>query len=719
MHEICYVVIPNWNGIDLIEECLEALRKQTQSHKVIVVDNGSSDGSNDLVRTHYPEVRLIEFGDNAGFAGGVNRGIRPAIAEGADYIVLLNNDAVADSKWLERLVEHAKDRPDTGIITSKILSFDGSHIDSTGDFYTCWGFSYPRGRGEADLGQYDAPELQSVFAGSGGASLYRADMLKKIGLFDERFFAYFEDVDISFRAQLAGWKVRYEPTATVHHRISATSSRMPSNFTRYHTLKNFTYVYTKNMPGRLYVKNLPRFFAALWLMAANDLTRGKFATTLRASLTALAFTPAMVVSRVKIQRARKVPISYIDSMLEKRLPPIQRARLKTLPGVKLIPRRWLASRPKRIVIDAYQMRHAITGTDRQARNILRELQAMDQENEYIVVVNRDEPFVSDIITGANFRLYPVHFSRRASWIYIGLPLLLLRLRTDVFYSFHNLTAPGIAIRPTVASALDLIPFIYQKRYYQGFLDYWVRRPLVLGYMKNAARTATAFWTISEFTKHEMATFFDIPEERFHVAYMEADPVFKEVPSQEQVDELHKKLGVESGFVYTIGGAEPRKNNLMLIAAHRRLPQEIRKKHPLVIAGARWQGEDLTNAKDPHVILAGYVSDQMHAVLYHDAAVFVCASQYEGFGLPVLEAMASGTPVISSNATSLPEVMGEAGLLFDPSSEEQLYKALHKILQDDKLRAQLAKAGLERASQFSWKQPAKVIHDLILGAAEKI
>jgi GT2 family glycosyltransferase len=355
MKEICYVVIPNWNGIDLIEECLGALRRQTQKHAVIVVDNGSVDGSNQVVRDKFPEVELLEFPDNAGFDGGVNRGIRPALEQGARYIAVFNNDAVADPMWLEHLVTTMESDPRIGAVAPKILTHDGLRIDSTGDFYSVWGFPFPRGRNERDSGQYDSPEMREIFAVSGGASLYRATMLEQIGLFDERFFAYYEDTDIGFRGRLAGWNMVYEPKAIVHHYVGGTSSRIgdyakdesvrkpkplaeghdrPSAFARYHSVKNFAYVYTKNMPGRLYWKYLPLFWCSWFMMLVSDAKRGLIASNLKANFVALLHLPVMLASRWQIQRKRKVTISEIDRILYHQLPPLQRLRFQRVGFVK-------------------------------------------------------------------------------------------------------------------------------------------------------------------------------------------------------------------------------------------------------------------------------------------------------------------------------------------------------------------------------------------------
>src|SRR3989344_8539381 len=196
------VVIPNWNGAEELPACLDSLLAQTLKAEIIVVENGSSDSSKELLYGKYPQVTVIPLPSNTGFAGGVNAGLRYAAAAGHTYSALLNNDALADKNWLKNLVELMEANPRAGIVTSKMISDTGEYLDSTGDIYTIWGLPYPRGRREANLGKYD--DQKEVFGASGGASLYRHKTLRQIGLFVEDFFAYYEDVDLSFRAQLAG-----------------------------------------------------------------------------------------------------------------------------------------------------------------------------------------------------------------------------------------------------------------------------------------------------------------------------------------------------------------------------------------------------------------------------------------------------------------------------------------------------------------------------------
>jgi GT2 family glycosyltransferase len=321
------VVIPNWNGAHFLADCLASLAAQSSPARVIVVDNASTDSSAELVRSAFPEVTLLPLARNRGFAGAVNAGIAQALEDEVRYIALLNNDAVAEPDWLERLIATAEEHPEAGIVTSKLLREDRVHIDSTGDFYSTWGWAYPRGRDEVDRGQYDGPGLREVFCGSGGASLLRAAMLTQVGLFDEDYYAYLEDQDLGFRAQLMGWKARYEPSAVAYHRMMGTSATI-GNFGRYQAVRNCIYLYAKNLPAPLCFKYLPKFMVGLALMAANDVRRRRFRATAGAYLDAVRHLPAMLRKRQEIQSSRRVDVSYIDSILIHGLPPTQKTLLR-------------------------------------------------------------------------------------------------------------------------------------------------------------------------------------------------------------------------------------------------------------------------------------------------------------------------------------------------------------------------------------------------------
>lgn len=312
------IVIPSWNEKDALAHCLDSLLEQTRKAHIIVVENGSVDGSLQLLQEKYPQVEIIVHTKNLGFTGGVNAGIRRAIERKDDFVALFNNDAVADKNWLDKLAVEMEKNDNVGIATCTLMSIDEKHLDSTGDIYTVWGLPFPRGRGEAVSTTYD--KHRDIFGASGGASIFRVKMLEQIGIFDDDFFAYYEDVDISFRAQLAGWKVRFAPKAKAYHQIGATSGKI-KGFTTYQTMKNLPWVIWKDVPTSLLPKVLPRFclaYTAFWLSAVR---RGQGWSATRGWAKSLLLLPKKLGERRHIQRNRTVSVSYIWSIMEHDLPP--------------------------------------------------------------------------------------------------------------------------------------------------------------------------------------------------------------------------------------------------------------------------------------------------------------------------------------------------------------------------------------------------------------
>jgi len=312
------VVIPNWNGKKTIARCLDSLCDQSITSQIIVVENGSTDGSLEFIRKNYPDVKLIIHQKNLGFAAGVNAGIRQAIDSNFDFVALLNNDAVADKNWLQNLMKVIEQDNKIGIVTCKFIDINAKYLDSTGDQYTTWGLPYPRGREEPVSDKYD--NQTGVFAASGGASLYRISILRQIGLFDEDFFAYYEDVDISFRAQLAGWKVIYAPRAIAYHQIGATASKI-KGFTTYQTIKNLPMLLWKNVPVGLLATVVPRFYLAYFSFIFSALARGQIWPAFKGLFATIVLAPKTIIKRFRIQRSKKVSTQYIRSMMTAGLPP--------------------------------------------------------------------------------------------------------------------------------------------------------------------------------------------------------------------------------------------------------------------------------------------------------------------------------------------------------------------------------------------------------------
>lgn len=312
------VIIPNWNGREDLPACLDSLRGQSVPVDVVVVENGSTDGSLEMLRASYPEVTVLVQPINLGFAGGVNVGLRYAMHRGHSFVALLNNDAVAAPTWMEELLAEMERDDGVGMVASFFVTIDGERIDSTGECYSSWGLPFPRGRGEPRSDAY--AELVDVFGASGGSTLYRCDMLRDVGLFDEDFFAYFEDVDLSWRAQLRGWRVRLAPRAVAYHRIGATSDRIPG-FTTYQTLKNLPWVLIKDVPRGLLPTVAPRLALAYALTFWRAVLGGQTGVAVKGAAVAAAKTPRKLRQRREIQRSRRIGDAAVRSLLTWDLPP--------------------------------------------------------------------------------------------------------------------------------------------------------------------------------------------------------------------------------------------------------------------------------------------------------------------------------------------------------------------------------------------------------------
>lgn len=316
------VVIPNLNGGTALLEAVRSLVEQSLPAHIIVVDNASTDDSLAQLGRTYPAVEIIRNPINRGYAGGVNPGLRRAIELGAEFATVFNDDAIADKHWLKQLVGHLQAHPKIGAAAPKVLAADRERLDSTGDYYTVWGLPYPRGRREYDTHKYDTET--DIFAASGAASLYRVSALQKVGLFDEDFFAYYEDVDLSFRLQLAGWQVAYVPTALVYHHIGMTSARI-KGFTTHQTLKNLPLLWIKNVPRPYLWRTGWRLALAQTLFFGRAVTHGQGWPALKGAGLALVLLIKKLPERQRIQRSKKVSDSHIWQLLVHDLPPNARA----------------------------------------------------------------------------------------------------------------------------------------------------------------------------------------------------------------------------------------------------------------------------------------------------------------------------------------------------------------------------------------------------------
>lgn len=357
----------------------------------------------------------------------------------------------------------------------------------------------------------------------------------------------------------------------------------------------------------------------------------------------------------------------------------------------------------KIILNAYQHSKHITGTDRMAFNYLYGLQKIDSSNKYIVVCSNEE-YILSCITSDNFTIIKPRKINNAlvSRIYGKLwrELLDIRLyikKADVYFSFHNMQTPKFRIaRRIITSNLDLIPLVFK--------EYGDIAPKVINRIKNSAKKSDYFVSISNFSKNELIKVLSIESDDIAVIQLAADKHF------EQVSKLD--INVPKKYILTIGGSEPRKRVKDVITAFKNLPSDIRQEYHLVIAGGNWHGKKLEGINDVNIKYLGYVNDADLPALYQNASVFVFASEYEGFGFAILEAMKSKTPVINAIGTSLDEVAGTATLKFKTGDIKNLTKQIRTLLLDKGLQKDLVSKGTEQSDSFSWEKSTKKLHKLL-------
>jgi GT2 family glycosyltransferase len=305
-------VVLNYDGRSLLEAILPSLAAQTyRPYGVLVVDNGSRDDSRAYLAERWPEIEVIAIPENVGVAAALNRGVAAARGE---YVALLNNDLELEPAWLQEMVGGLERHASAAAVGCKLLDYrDRSRLDGAGDVVNQAMVATPRGHGELDRGQYDREE--EILAPTAGAALYRSSALALVGPFDESFFAYFEDVDWGLRAQLAGLRCWYVPSAVGYHMGGATTGGDRNPF--YLTLhqRNRIGLIVKDLPLAVLLRNMPaiaREQAGTFVHGVKHRTLGPY---MRAWLGAARRLPRWLRARRRIQRERRVPASRLQELL--------------------------------------------------------------------------------------------------------------------------------------------------------------------------------------------------------------------------------------------------------------------------------------------------------------------------------------------------------------------------------------------------------------------
>jgi glycosyltransferase involved in cell wall biosynthesis len=362
----------------------------------------------------------------------------------------------------------------------------------------------------------------------------------------------------------------------------------------------------------------------------------------------------------------------------------------------------------RIGIDARKLHDFGIGT--YIRNLLRELAKIDRQNEYVLLTRPQDVSVAASL-GENFRAVPNRSSYYSIAEQFSIPLAVRRERLDLFHSTHYVL-PALTPSKSVVTIHDCIHLMFPeyRRYHLGHA--YARTSLY-----TAAHKSDRILTVSEQSKRDILKFFDVPPEKIVVTPNAIDDRLSVPPSEEQVTQTRERYQLSQSYLLYVGNIKPHKNLERLIEAFHLVRMQGRSELELLIIGdeiSKLQAlRRAVHKYDIHryVRFFGYVPDMTLSVLYRLASVFVFPSLYEGFGLPPLEAMASGTPVVTSNVSSLPEVVGDAAMLVDPHSAEAIADGILKVLRSTHLREDLRQRGLRRAQEYSWARSVRRVREV--------
>ena len=733
------VVVVNWNNPGLTEECCASVLAQDlpASHdelELLVVDNGSTDGSAERLARSLPEATVLALPRNLGFGGGANAGIRRA---SGDVIVLVNNDARAEPGFLRALIGCLESGgSDVGAVTARIVlagrytrdrarglpgaaplvAADGSRwfpvadgepgeelLNSTGNEVTRSGNGRDRDwlLPAATSAAVSTPE--DVFGFSGGAVALRRAALDDVGLFDESLFMYYEDTELSWRLRRRGWTVRYCGAATVRHRHAATSGRDSPMFL-FHNARNRLVVADVHGPATMvlaaHAATAARI-ARLWLRPRVDGAAASRKTVTAAFIAALRLTPTSLRRRREwTRRARAAttaapggaPDGPVGS--RRRDPPADR-------GEDDVPTQQF------VLIDGTAIPSRLGGVGRYLEGLVGALSHLDVPFHLVLRTEHVDHFRA-LAPRATIHTAPRAIDRAAFrflWEQTGLVRLARRLGVRVLHSPHY-TFPLLGSPRRVVTLHDATFFTDPDAHTT------VKRLFFSAWIRLAMRGRHTCVVPSLSTARALAAAVPAARADIAVAHHGVDRAVFSPPTSDAIAAVRAHLGLRSGdgWIAFLGTIEPRKNVGNLLRAYARVRAERPDAPTLVVAGARgWDADALAEldrvGPEDGVLEVGYLPRELLAALLGGARVVAYPSIAEGFGLPVLEAMASGACVLTTDRTALPEVGGDAVAYAEPDPDS-LRDALERLLGDAAERMRLSGRALDRAAEFTWEACAE-------------
>ena len=654
-----FIVLLNWNSSGMTLRCLRALEQVAGRDRVVVVDNGSA--ADDLERLRrgvallpYPAA-LVETGQNLGFGGGCNVGVRYAFRHGAEYVWLLNNDTTPHPNGLQAMLRRMEGDLELGAVGSVIYDLERPEQMQTWGGGRVWrwvGVARHCRRAVA------TEKLEYLTAAS---LLLRREALEEVGLFDtERYFMYWEDVDLCFRLRAQGWKLAVAPDALIWHQRSSSLGHA-------NPLKDYYVTQSVGQFVRRYAR-YPRL--AIALGAVGRMTR-----------------------RVGLGRWRNVGA-------------ILRALRGAPYGLSPLP---IASpgpqqtAPLRVAVEATPL----AGLGHYTAALCQQMMT----DGAVTLADFTAPSWPRQPTGLGVPR-PLQWCRH---ILMGRDLQIV-LQGRQLARFERLWRPDLTFGPSFVLPWARAPSILVVHDLSHVCSPETHPPTRVAFLNSHLRPVLArtgaVLTDSRCTEAELLHYFPEMAGRTHVVYPGISGRFFAAPTAAVEMALDGFLrGDMRRFFLFLATLEPRKNLSGLLAAYTALPTAIRALHPLVLVGQMgWQEGNFAAAltmmlERGEVRMLDCLRDDLLPALYRRALALVHPSLHEGFGLPPIEAMATGCPVLLANVRSLSEVCGDAALYCDPLDVRSMADGMQTLAEDGALRARLAAAGPARAALYTWEDAA--------------
>lgn len=660
------IVIANYNTKDEIYCCLKSIYQNhpSQSFDIYVVDNASSDGSCKMIKEKFPLVHLIENKENEGFVRANNRGI---LESSSQYILHLRPDTLLLKGTADKMMDFMEEHAEIGVLGCKLVTSDGKYQPSCDKFPSAKGelihslyidkiLKSNRLFGEYTLSNWKHNKVMEVDWVTGTCLMVRRKAVEDVGLKDSNNFLNYEDIDWCYRMKKNGWKIYFIPDAKVVHDNGKSTRAMTQEVLLISYLSRY-YFFKKHfgMPACYKIRRICRYGLLLRIIGCS-----------------LVFP--FIGSNRKSYLARFR--GYCDAL-----------------KIEL---------EKKIAIDVTSFSPQKAGVENYTYNLTQNILKTDSKSSYQLMdlgLKSEQRNLKNSVFHKAFRAVNHIFRMQ-----VVFPLKLLANRSMLLHS-PAFISPVLKLCKTVITIHDLSFLLYPKMF---LFPYWLYLRI---FVPLSARLADMVIVDSNNTKKDVIELLHLPQKKVRVIYAGVDERYRVVEDKNLIEDFRIRHNLPKEFILFVGNIEPRKNLMGLIKSFYEFRKRKTCRHRLVLAGKMgWLYEDILkliknmNLED-EVIFTGYIPDEDMPLLYNSASLFVYPSFYEGFGLPPLEAMACGVPVIVSNVSSLPEVVGYGGFLVAPDDYIAIADAMEKFLSDMGFRREYIARGLERAKIFTWHKTA--------------